>query len=987
MVMDDENKPLNGGEVTICSGCQQRERKRAGRKKVKKPEEEEAWLKDEAKRVVVFNTNEIKEWLQPSKEPAADTISERPAPEVPEGAMQVDAPMRIACYCRHQSEKIGFQVIFTVKDWEDKLVAQAITSSIMITDDHKTTTGPQGTHSQHSSMNEGFGMPHPQLNAGGPSYGMQPQQQQQQQQQQQPSNGFRASYSHSDLQSLQRNNFVPQFAQAPAGNFPPSFPSQNTSASQTPRNLSRQASPSGPTGPSHKKRKSSGPTKVPSGLAMTRLETGDAQGGVGFGPNGSTSANASAAPSPYTTRFGPLIPPGDNSYVNSTSTPSHIATGPSTPSGTEYGFLGHAHRSHSMENLVMGPMFSAPASAHPSRPPSPTGGHRSANTYQQAQVAQAVVNGLYGMPLNLNPHRPPTIHRIIPAEGPKAGGIEVTCLGSGFCQGLEVMFGDSLATTTTFWGERSLVCLLPPAAQAGTVSVTFKHQHQQHMQQYQPAPPSLSNVMFKYVDDDEMQLLRLALSVLGHKMTGRLDDVSDIARNIVGSAGNNIFGNSTGNSPSGSAQHGPNNQHQTLDLETTLLKCLDLIDLDDSSHQARWSLRRPSGQTMLHLACSLGMQRFVAALLARGANPDPRDRGGFSPMHFAALQNQSRIVQKLIMNGADPTMRSLLGFTPADLATSKEVLAATRSLQHHPRSRSGVSSHLRDRTTSATSLKATWERPRASRQVSKTGDDALVYDDSSASESYLEDADEVSERPSDHGFWIKSRRNSTSEQQEIISQLPVPSTPGVAVGASAAMTAWRAQLTTQLQNIQQTVHWNLPTLPQMPALPPMPNLPDYQTYLPHPVRRISSLVPNRGNSRPTSSAITSSKDADYKWWELFSSSAPPPAYDEIYPANDTPVMDEKKTAAVQMVADTLADQKCSTMFDVDTAESSTAGLMPEMIDLRQGRQGSLTKEQADQLRVAHARKIKRIKSDRNLFFIWVSLLWCSKNQVLSLLFF
>jgi hypothetical protein len=114
------------------------------------------------------------------------------------------------------------------------------------------------------------------------------------------------------------------------------------------------------------------------------------------------------------------------------------------------------------------------------------------HVYQQAQIAQAVANGLYGMPLSLNPHRPPTIHKLIPSEGPKAGGIEVTCLGSGFCQGLEVMFGDSKATTTTFWGETSLVCLLPPSAFAGSVPVTFKHQQQQAMQY--PAQDSIGGI-------------------------------------------------------------------------------------------------------------------------------------------------------------------------------------------------------------------------------------------------------------------------------------------------------------------------------------------------------------------------------------------------------------------------------------------------------------------------------------------------------------
>ena len=34
------------------------------------------------------------------------------APVVPAGAMQVELPMRIACYCRHQNEKLGFQFVF-----------------------------------------------------------------------------------------------------------------------------------------------------------------------------------------------------------------------------------------------------------------------------------------------------------------------------------------------------------------------------------------------------------------------------------------------------------------------------------------------------------------------------------------------------------------------------------------------------------------------------------------------------------------------------------------------------------------------------------------------------------------------------------------------------------------------------------------------------------------------------------------------------------
>ena len=112
---DDEDKPANGGTVHICMGCIERERKRAARKKTKNVEEEQLWQKDEAKRTIVFNTQEVKEWQEPSP-PKSGENSQYPATcgqnsQFPESAAQIDIPMRIACYCRHQEEKIGFQCV------------------------------------------------------------------------------------------------------------------------------------------------------------------------------------------------------------------------------------------------------------------------------------------------------------------------------------------------------------------------------------------------------------------------------------------------------------------------------------------------------------------------------------------------------------------------------------------------------------------------------------------------------------------------------------------------------------------------------------------------------------------------------------------------------------------------------------------------------------------------------------------------------------
>ena len=135
---DDENRPLNGGEVNICAGCITRERKRAARKKSKKPDEEEIWQRDEAKRIIVFNTTEVKDWQTPVSPNAGlngvDSTQvgafEEQGPLVPEGAMQIDVPMRIACYCRHQNEKLGFQ--YVTSPYKSRVYADQITESFLL---------------------------------------------------------------------------------------------------------------------------------------------------------------------------------------------------------------------------------------------------------------------------------------------------------------------------------------------------------------------------------------------------------------------------------------------------------------------------------------------------------------------------------------------------------------------------------------------------------------------------------------------------------------------------------------------------------------------------------------------------------------------------------------------------------------------------------------------------------------------------------------
>jgi len=110
-------------KVITCFGCIQRERRRSQRKKENKnkPENEETFdqstLAFEESRVLLFNCSEIVDFS------SGDTI----------------LPTRITCYCRHHDEKVGFRILFAMKDYTGKEIATGMSPPIMITDDHKSS--------------------------------------------------------------------------------------------------------------------------------------------------------------------------------------------------------------------------------------------------------------------------------------------------------------------------------------------------------------------------------------------------------------------------------------------------------------------------------------------------------------------------------------------------------------------------------------------------------------------------------------------------------------------------------------------------------------------------------------------------------------------------------------------------------------------------------------------------------------------------------
>jgi hypothetical protein len=828
---DDEEKPLDGGEVKICSGCIQRERKRASRKKQKKPDEEEMFQKDEEKRVIVFNTNEVKEWAEPAKDTQSgiSAYQANPPPPFPKGAMQVELPMRIACYCRHQNEKLGFQVIFTIKDYRDKVVAQAMTNSIMITDDHKTHNAPPPMPTSNPSLPNTPQLPGAGVfstvgidMSGGQSMGPKM---------------FKQSLSTTDLQGLQ-HNFNPNFPMTASHNpfAVPSAISSNTSATLTPRNLSRPPSPTGFSGPS-KRRKQSGSGKIPSGLTMTRLETSHPYGGSSTVPNTATA-----------TSFAPNFMNATSERFPQPSRQATYGTSPPTPNSNDNGFMASVNRSFSMENLPRQAMMSAPSSRQPSRPGS-AGSNR--NSFSaDTQTNQQVASQLYA---NQSRRPPPLIHKLVPAEGSITGGTEVTLLGNGFYQGLEVMFGDTEATTTTFWGEKCLNCITPPALQAGTVAVIFKHEHPQYSTLQQQS--QTRHTLFTYVDDREVEMYRLALKTVGKQMQHPTEDPYSAAQQLLGGPSSSFWPSSHGGFGGARVhqRHAQYHAHRGVslaELESNMLTLLDYLDLGGVARPSRLRTRGHTGVTLLHLASSLGLTRFVAGLLARGANPNALDRNGNTPLHLAALNGHSNIIYRLRLAGADHKIKSIRGLIPADLALS--LRAHQAALIPHQRS---VSPRIRSRRASVASLE--WDSE------------------------YASDSAEVSDM------------ETASRQTSILSE---PSMDGSRVkpfSPAHYMSAWRESLAAQIQQFQETAIRGMPNL----NLPALPNLPGYHV---HPmVRRVGSLFPQRPSSLQ---GLVSPGPA---------SPLAPPAYNELYPDHAQVVEESdlrtKKAAVLQAAADTALD--------------------------------------------------------------------------------
>ncbi|KAL9546721.1 hypothetical protein MBANPS3_006528 [Mucor bainieri] len=235
----------------------------------------------------------------------------------------------------------------------------------------------------------------------------------------------------------------------------------------------------------------------------------------------------------------------------------------------------------------------------------------------------------------------PQLERLVPAQGPTYGGVEVTLLGSGFYRGLTCLFGEH-AATTVYWNPNTIVCILPPAAHTGPVVVSFK-EHPLVLEGQDVA-------IFTYYDASDQALLELALQVVGLKMTGKLHDAKHVAMRIV----------QGGETPQRqhSQQQQQQHQHQHQQRQLSVLEAIQHADQPDLS------LVNASGQTLLHLSVMLGNEELVRAIIHAYANRptkdnqdllNTQDRNEMTALQFACQMKSMEMIRILLHAGANPT--------------------------------------------------------------------------------------------------------------------------------------------------------------------------------------------------------------------------------------------------------------------------------------------------------------------------------------------
>ncbi|CAI4963407.1 BBT_HP_G0009920.mRNA.1.CDS.1 [Saccharomyces cerevisiae] len=102
--------------TNVCTKCVKREQRRAARRK-SGIADNLLWCNNINRRLVVFNNKQV-----------------FPIMKTFDNVKEFELTTRLVCYCRHHKANNGFVILFTITDWQNRLLGKFTTTPIMITD-------------------------------------------------------------------------------------------------------------------------------------------------------------------------------------------------------------------------------------------------------------------------------------------------------------------------------------------------------------------------------------------------------------------------------------------------------------------------------------------------------------------------------------------------------------------------------------------------------------------------------------------------------------------------------------------------------------------------------------------------------------------------------------------------------------------------------------------------------------------------------------
>ena len=311
-----------------------------------------------------------------------------------------------------------------------------------------------------------------------------------------------------------------------------------------------------------------------------------------------------------------------------------------------------------------------------------------------------------------------------------------------------------------------------------------------------PSATQTRPIIFTYTDDRELEMFRLALRTIGKQMQHPTDDPYSAAQQLLQSQQQHSMWGGSGPGMGGGYQRsaGMGAPTDTYELDHMMMQLLSFMDTKAPSALGRLNLQRPSGLTLLHLASSLGLTRFVVGLLMRGADHSVIDNNGHTPMHCAAMYGHTHIIRRLRLAGGSPKSKDLRNFTPAELAPNLLVWQAVVMPLAHYSSGSAAATprRLRSRRGSMASSQSFLDNISASYEAdsSDAPDESVLNDSDTPAETFRPRGMPLSVPP--------SRRPSN----KMATPDPVASSPNM--NPTAYMLAWRDHLVDQVAQFHES---------------------------------------------------------------------------------------------------------------------------------------------------------------------------------------